>query len=82
MKEDALYIKFVQDITVEILDKCLYTNKALKKIMKKHIINNIGTLDKVRAAKIQLGLHLNYNFLSKFKKKKNSRIECARKLRI
>ncbi|KAK6621515.1 hypothetical protein RUM44_001322 [Polyplax serrata] len=62
IKEDEPYIKFIEDITVEILTKNLYTNKALLKVMKKHILNNLEILEQGRMLKevdnlrIQLGI--------------------------
>lgn len=47
IKEEALYTTFIRDITAEVLEKGLYTNKALKKVMKRHVISNLWHLDEV-----------------------------------
>lgn len=42
-----MYIKFVRDITEEVLEKGIFTNKALKKIFQNHIEVNKQFLDMV-----------------------------------
>ncbi|KAL0270026.1 UNVERIFIED_CONTAM: hypothetical protein PYX00_007569 [Menopon gallinae] len=48
IKEEALYTNFIRDITAEVLERGLFTNKALKKIMKRHVLSNLWLLDEDR----------------------------------
>uniref|UniRef100_A0A8D9A1S9 Uncharacterized protein n=1 Tax=Cacopsylla melanoneura TaxID=428564 RepID=A0A8D9A1S9_9HEMI len=43
--EDALYVKFLRDITDDILNKGVYTNKGLKLVFQKHINDNMNRLN-------------------------------------
>lgn len=46
-KEEKQYIKFVYDITKEIMQKGLYTDKELRDVFKKHINQNKEVLNMV-----------------------------------
>ncbi|KAI5741621.1 hypothetical protein M8J76_015472 [Diaphorina citri] len=43
--EDALYVKFLRDITDDVLSKGVYTNKGLKIVFQKHINDNLNRLN-------------------------------------
>ncbi|XP_054257800.1 spermatogenesis-associated protein 7 homolog [Macrosteles quadrilineatus] len=43
--DNLMYIKFVRDITEEVLEKGIFTNKALKKIFQNHVEVNKQFLD-------------------------------------
>nr|CAD7194615.1 unnamed protein product [Timema douglasi] len=45
---DAMYAKFVNDITVDVLRRGIYTNKGLKQLFNRHIADNEGSLNKER----------------------------------
>lgn len=46
-KEEKKYVKFVYDITKEIMQRGLYTDKELQDVFKKHINQYKGILDMV-----------------------------------
>ncbi|XP_020295694.1 uncharacterized protein LOC109860791 isoform X2 [Pseudomyrmex gracilis] len=60
-KEEKQYIKFVYDITKEIMQKGLYTDKELRDVFKKHINQNKGVLNmnKMLCEIYQLKISLN-----------------------
>nr|CAD7258699.1 unnamed protein product [Timema shepardi] len=45
---DAMYAKFANDITVDVLRRGIYTNKGLKQLFNRHIADNEGSLNKER----------------------------------
>ncbi|CAG2057240.1 unnamed protein product [Timema podura] len=45
---DAMYAKFVNDITEDVLRRGIYTNKGLKQLFNRHIAENEGSLNKER----------------------------------
>lgn len=47
-EEEARYAKFVYDITQEIVQNSLYTDRELKQVFEKHLQRNSGCLNKVR----------------------------------
>lgn len=50
-EEEKKYIRFVYDITKEIMRSGLYTDKELQDVFKKHISMNKGILNMVRKEK-------------------------------
>ena len=46
-EEEARYAKFVYDITQEIVQNGLYTDRELKEVFEKHLERNSGRLSKV-----------------------------------
>lgn len=46
-KEEKEYVKFIYDITKEIIEKGLYTDKELRNVFKKHIDLYKGILNMV-----------------------------------
>lgn len=46
-EEEKKYVKFVYDITREIMQSGLYTDKELQDVFKKHIDKNKGILNMV-----------------------------------
>lgn len=45
--DEARYAKFVYDITQEIVQNGLYTNRELKEVFERHLEKNSGHLNKV-----------------------------------
>lgn len=46
-EEEKKYVKFIYDITKEIIQKGLYTDKELQNVFKKHIERYKGVLNMV-----------------------------------
>lgn len=53
-EEEKKYVKFVYDITKEIMQKGLYTDKELQDVFKKHVNQYKGILNMVYLTKLYL----------------------------
>ncbi|XP_033110860.1 spermatogenesis-associated protein 7-like [Anneissia japonica] len=47
-EEELLYLEFVTDVTTDVLNRGVYTNRMLKQIFESHIKNNKDRLDESR----------------------------------
>ncbi|XP_071963219.1 spermatogenesis-associated protein 7 homolog [Antedon mediterranea] len=47
-EEELLYLEFVTDVTTDVLNRGVYTNRMLKQIFESHITNNKDRLDESR----------------------------------
>lgn len=45
--EEAMYVRFMRDVTDEVLDRGIYTDRALRQVFKAHIARNRDKLDEV-----------------------------------
>ena len=45
--EEALYVRFSKEVTDEVLDRGIYTDRALRQVFQAHIARNRGKLDEV-----------------------------------
>ncbi|XP_053408721.1 spermatogenesis-associated protein 7 homolog isoform X2 [Mercenaria mercenaria] len=50
--EEAMYVRFMRDVTNEVLDRGIYTDRALRQVFKAHIARNKGHLDELRMHEI------------------------------
>ncbi|XP_060569121.1 glutamic acid-rich protein-like isoform X2 [Ruditapes philippinarum] len=50
--EEAMYVRFMRDVTNEVLDRGIYTDRALRQVFKSHIARNKGHLDELRMHEI------------------------------
>lgn len=50
--EEGMYVKFMKDVTNEILDRGIYTDRALRQVFKAHVAQNKGILDELRMYQI------------------------------
>jgi hypothetical protein len=46
-KEDAAYIKFVHDITEDVLARGIYSDRGLQQLFQRHVADNEGQLSLV-----------------------------------
>ncbi|XP_052273057.1 spermatogenesis-associated protein 7 homolog isoform X2 [Dreissena polymorpha] len=50
--EEAMYVRFMRDVTNEVLDRGIYTDRSLRQVFKAHIARNKGRLDELRLHQI------------------------------
>lgn len=46
-KEDAVYMKFVHDITEDVLARGIYSDRGLRQLFQRHMADNEGQLSLV-----------------------------------
>ncbi|WAR18228.1 SPAT7-like protein, partial [Mya arenaria] len=50
--EEGEYVRFMRDVTNEILDRGIYTDRSVRQVFKAHISRNRGKLDELRLHQI------------------------------
>lgn len=51
-EDSSIYVKFVYDITKEVMDRGLYDDSEIDDVLRRHFNRNLGTLNKVISSKL------------------------------